>query len=409
MKQLVVTIIIGLALIGSVLAVSIPENSYKVNVSLVNQKPDPAQPGEIIEVRFKFENAGSNRADSLQVELVPKYPFSLLPGDTALQNVGSLQSHQTAENGLIVKYKLRVDDNAVEGDTPLTLRYRIGSDAWIQPKDFKISVKTLESILYVTSVDTVPNSIAPGGVGKIVIHFKNLADSFLQNVKTTLDLRGVPLAPIGSSNVNIMDKVDASENAQVEFTVMAEAGAASKVYKVPFELSYNDDLGIKYATNNTVGIVIGGVPDLGVTIDTSKIVSSGTSGKVVLKFVNKGPVDIKFMNIKVDDTDQVSVIGSPEAYIGNIDSDDFETQDFTLYVGNVKDDQVIIPIDMSYKDANYNDYHEKKELSLRVYSSSDAQKYGLLNGSPSYGMIITIAIVVIGIAGYYFYRKRKKK
>ncbi|MBI4439724.1 hypothetical protein HY638_02020 [Candidatus Woesearchaeota archaeon] len=408
MRKAILLVLVLFLAASAYATITVPETSYKINATLVNQQPDPAQPGEIVEIRFKFENSGSERAESITVELLPKYPFSLLPGDSAQKSIGSLQGRQVGENGAIVKYRLKVDENAVEGENDLTVRYRIGTGGWITPKDFEISIRTFNAVLYVSDVDSQPGSIAPGGTGVVTITYRNLADSLLQNIVTRLDLKNVPIAPIHSSNAKTIEKIPALSTGKAEFTLMAEAGAKSKVYKIPFELSYNDELGTKYAINDTLGVVVGGVPDIAATIDTSSIVNSGSKGSVVIKFVNRGAVDTKFMTVKLEDTDKIKVIGNSEAYIGNIDSDDFETEEFTVYVEGTEDGYVSLPIVLSYKDANNNDYYEKKDLPIKVYTSSEASKYGLGNGNSNTGIIITLLIVAAGVAGYYYYRKRKK-
>ncbi|HLC64519.1 MAG TPA: COG1361 S-layer family protein [Candidatus Nanoarchaeia archaeon] len=407
MKRILLVVLIGLAAAVSAYGTTtVPSTSYKINISLVNQEPDPVEPGGIVEVRFKVENAGADKANNILVELLPKYPFSILPGDSAQRSIGSLQARQVGENGVIVKYKLKVDESAVEGENDLTLRYKIDSGGWITPKDFSIAIRTFDSILYVVDVDSVPRAISPGGVGKITIKYKNLADSLIRNVKTKIDLSSVPFAPVQSSNVKVIEEIPALSSAEVEFSVMAEAGAQSKAYKIPLELSYNDELNTRYATNDTIGLVIGGVPELAINIEESEIVRSGTSGKIVIKFVNRGPVDIKFMNIRLEDKDNVKVIGPKEAYIGNIDSDDFETEEFNIYVEN--GESVAIPFEISYKDANNNDYSEKMELPITVYSASEAQKYGLANGNSSIGIFIAFLIVALGVGGYLYYKRKKK-
>ena len=52
-------------------------DSYRIKATLVNQEPDPAGPGEIVDVRFKFENKGGENAEDITAELLPDYPFSL--------------------------------------------------------------------------------------------------------------------------------------------------------------------------------------------------------------------------------------------------------------------------------------------------------------------------------------------
>ena len=60
----------------------------------------------------------------------------------------------------------------------------------------------------------------------------------------------------------------------------------------------------------------------------------------------------------------------------------------------------------TYKD-NYNkEYTDSVMIPLKIYSSGEAKKLGLVVSSTGYGSIILIIILAAG--GYYYYRKRKK-
>ena len=63
-----------------------------VSVSQVNQDPYPAIAGEIVDIYLGIENIGGESAGNLIVELEPEYPFSLVPGEPAVQNLGTIKS-----------------------------------------------------------------------------------------------------------------------------------------------------------------------------------------------------------------------------------------------------------------------------------------------------------------------------
>jgi len=91
-----------------------PSSIQDIAVNLISQKPDPAEPGKYVDVRFKFDNNGTGEARDVEAEIIIEYPFSLDPGRNAIKKLGTLQSRQKGDVGVIAKYKLRVDENAVE-------------------------------------------------------------------------------------------------------------------------------------------------------------------------------------------------------------------------------------------------------------------------------------------------------
>ena len=380
-----------------------------VRVSFVNQEPDPAEPGKYVDVRFKFENNGSDQAKDVVIELLPEYPFSLDPGKSAVKKLGALHARQLGETAVIIKYKLRIDKNVVEGENELKLRYKFDGYDWIEPDNFNINIQTHDAILAVDAVSIDKKTLEPGSSGIVKIKLANKADSILKNIKVTLGLGDLPLVPIDSTNEKSIYKIDSRQSYEFEFKVLAKPNADSGVYNVPLSVSYLDELGKSYLKNVTIGLTIGAKPDLSITLDDSEIYESGKSGEIFVKIVNKGVTDIKFMNIKLMPSDNYRILSNEEVYIGNIDSDDYETADFELFIGGSKEKKVSLPVVLEYKDANNNDFKERIELTLDLYSASEAKKFGLKKGNGFVGNLVIVVIVVAGLFIYRKWRKHKKK
>ena len=299
------------------------EDWYSIRVALVNQEPDPVEPGKYVDVRFKIENRGSKNAEDVILELIPKYPFSIDKKDDAIKEVGSVYGRQIGNLGSIVKFRVRVDENAVEGENILKLKYKVDKGDWVELDDFKITIRTKDALLVVSSI--TPKSISQGKATPVIIGLKNLGDSWLRNIEAKLNLNGVPIAPVDSSSEKVIREIMGREEKNLTFELMAEGDADSKVYKIPLEMNYVDNVGIKYYKNISVGMVVGSEPDLSVLIDSATIYSSGQKGKVVVKFVNKGATDIKFLNARLEKSGGDDVLSSREVYVGSGGSCDFET------------------------------------------------------------------------------------
>ncbi len=392
-----------------------------VNITLISQTPDPVEPGQYVDLRFKVENWGSETVEDIELELLAKFPFSLEPGESSFQSIGSLQGRQTGKKGVIVKFRLKVDEEAVEGENEIELKYTTGEfpgSVLLEP--FIVNVQTHDAIIAVESVESSPNKIAPGQEGLLTIEIKNMADSLLKEVKATLNVREIqatstsvttteyPFTPIGSSNEKTLAMLKPGATEDIQFRLIADPDAESKIYRVPLLLEYSDELGANYSKSLIVGMIIGDEPDLVVNLDSSTIRTSGQRGTVTLRFVNKGTNNIKFAYIGLEEKDDYEIIGAKNVYIGQIDSDDYETVDFELYVPKT-DSDVALHLSVEYKDANNQDYSTNIQVPIVLYNAAEAKRYGLVQGNSGLGFFIIVLIVAAGLFVYWRWKKKKKK
>ena len=227
MKKEMLFTIIFLLLVSVVSAAS--EQPY-LGATIMKYEPQPAQPGKYVTVYVKLENTGTADAKNVVLQVQPQYPFSLNPEKINEQFVGILGPG----NVYIAEFKLKVDEKAVEGTNKLTVRYNLDEkqQTWAQ-QDLDISIQTQNVVLSVDSITTEPEEIIPGSIGTIKIRVKNLADSFLSNIKVSLDLSSDTLlfAPINSASEKNLYQLNAGASNEFEFPIIAYPNTAAGVYK----------------------------------------------------------------------------------------------------------------------------------------------------------------------------------
>ena len=414
MKKIILLVMVILSVMLAGIAKAQIDTSYggyspNILASLSKQEPDPVEPGRIVEVSFKLDNNGT-AANNVVFEVLPQYPFSLLPAEDSANYVGTLGASQYGKQTMIAKYKLKVAQDAPDDTYQIKARYKYNNfDSWITVDTFKINVQTRDAIIAVDKVETTPTVTAPGEQTKLKLELKNYATSLLKNIKIILNLDDIgqgipPFSPIGSTNEKIVPYMNPQDKVPIEFNLLVSADAVSKAYKVPLSIKYSDRLNNNFSKTNTITIMVGDAPELEVALERTDVYTSGASGSVVFRLVNKGVPDIRFLNVKVLQNDNVKVIGADEVYIGKLDSDDFSTAEFKVYAtgkGSVK-----IPAQVTYRDTNNNNYNYTRDVELKLYSSSQAKSFGLKKSSSLLWIVLT---AIAAAAGYYFYRKKKSK
>ena len=76
-----------------------------ITVSLINQDPDPAIAGDLLEIRLGVENIGGLSVNDLNIELVPEYPFGLVSGEDGLEKINTIRGNQDENEMQKIKFK----------------------------------------------------------------------------------------------------------------------------------------------------------------------------------------------------------------------------------------------------------------------------------------------------------------
>ena len=102
------------------------------------------------------------------------------------------------------------------------------------------------------------------------------------------------------------------------------------------------------------------------------------------------------------------ILSNKRVYLGNSDSDDFETAEFDI-VANKKTNQegVNLLIEATYKDAFNKEFKEEKTIPLDIFSSLKAKNYNLIPSSNFLNIIVYIIIIVFIYSVYKDWRKEK--
>lgn len=407
MKKFILLMIIMLLTVTSVAAVT--ESGNYVRTTLLSQVPDRVEPGNYVDIRVKIENVQASTVEDLEVQLLPEYPFSLDSGEPALKRYGTVGGGNYGEDAIIAKWRVRVDENAVEGDNDLKIRYRVAGNEWVQPSPLQVSVKTVDAILNVKSISTIPERPSQGEEFTLNIELENQADTFFRNLKLTLDSDTV--IPLASTNEKRLKIIQAGESENVSFDLITKGDADSVIYTLPLEIVYYDNEGSAFTKNVSFGMVITQEPKLITNVDSSEIVTTGQRGEVSLSISNLGVDEVKFVTVTMQDTDEYEVLGNREIYLGNIDSDDFETATYQVYMtGNAQN--VPLVATLTYQDGLNREYMQEVTLALPLYTRSEAAKLGLVpRGNPvtAYiGFSILLFVAVFWFAMFKDLRGRKR-
>ncbi|MEA2038107.1 MAG: COG1361 S-layer family protein [Nanoarchaeota archaeon] len=423
-------IAIFLVVIVSALTVNAEiSDTAAISISLVNQDPDPAIAGDVVEIRLGVENKGGQAVEDLIIGVVEEYPFEMLSGYDTIQTVGTIGAWQNEENMKIVKFKVRVDRDATAGQYELKIKeYEQGFEGTGKQKSLSIDVKNTENaeVIHIDKTTLVPGKETP-----LKFTVNNVGNAPLRNLRFNWENEDKIILPVGSDNTRYINYVEIGESAELEYLVIADTNADPGLYELDLHLTYDDPIsGADTEISTIAGIYVGGETDFDVAF------SESSAGETSFSIANIGSNPAFSVSVIIPEQKGWRVTGSNSVIIGNLNKGDYTVASFSLKSASSiafertdsKDIQKRLEeraktqsseklnIQVAYTDTRGERNIIEKELSLSPGNLVSSMPEGMVgrpgakaqnSSSKLTGYIIVLAIVIIGITIYSRYKKKK--
>ncbi len=383
----------------------IPEETAFLVVSLVNQNPEPAAPGETVELKLRLENKGAKPAEDAIFEILPRYPIIVAESEKT-KKAGTILGRQTGTEAVLVRFFLTIDTASGTGLSPVSIRYRTASSpGWtVMPDAFNVSISQRDLPVSVTSIMQEPEALVPGEKAAIRLTLANFGSGDALSIRARLNLtESMPIAAYNSTNEAFIPIIKAKGSSAVSFSIITSPDAKSALYKIPLYLSYSDKSGKNYTTSlQSFGIIIGSAPKFFATVINDGVLKFNSRQKVTIELVNSGFGDVKLLTAKLARSDYYDIISQETTYIGDLDAGDSETIAFDVIPRQAGP----FLLELDFSDALNKHYQKNIEVPVKVYTSRETSRLGI-EKSNGKGILIIIVIVALGLLAYRKLRKRK--
>ena len=358
-----------------------------VDITLINQDPATAQPGEYVDMKFKISNQGIESAEDTSVELVESFPFSLDPDVSANRELGDMRGAAIGDDSYIVEYRVRVDENAVESENEISLKYTTGDDDFSVTRDFDISVDDVGTDFELSAGKVSASSIP--------VNLDNIGDKSAESVHVILpDQSGINKEGL---ETQVVGSMDSGENKEVDFAVSNISVGSS--YR--FEIHYTDGNGVRRELVRNIDI--GTIPVNPVQVT----VQSANPSETTFAVSNTGGEQISSVITQLQD-ENVNVSGSRTQVLGNLNSGDYTLATFDLESSEIS----TVDMEVSYTDSS--DIRRNSVESITLPDSTSGGTTSTVssdeedgNSSMTYILIGLGGLVLVGV--YALYRRRKGK
>ncbi|MBD3247648.1 hypothetical protein GF378_03465 [Candidatus Pacearchaeota archaeon] len=254
-----------------------------------------------------------------------------------------------------------------------------------------------------------PDPVEQGDVVEVRFKVENTGTATLDDVELKL-LPSYPFTIYSGTATRNIGKLKSSltgaDAAIIDYKLRVDKDAAEGENEIELEVNTGTMTKTYDDGEFMIDIEQYNVPELNVYIKENNILQPNTKGTIAIEVANVDLGDVEFLQMTLLPSEDYKLLSSSDyVYIGNVDSDDTDSEDFEIYVKDVEDGEVSVPIKIEYQDSNEKEYEKTIDLKFSVYSSRDLKKYGLKE--TNYTGIIILAILAIIV--YFYWRRKNRK
>jgi hypothetical protein len=412
-KKIVVATFFSVLLISSLFAApaSAAVGGANLKVTVIGTNPYPAKIGEYLTLTIQVENVGGDKAENVDIEIVPQYPFSLDSEANAMQNVGVLNPGRTATK----EFHLFVDKNAQKGVRSIDIRTKTGKDdPWSEKSfDIRIGTETFNSkgTVELKEVVSDPKAFMPGDRGTITVTLTNTATTPTVTIDgsdfdTNARIQAAVLRPL-SDGIIVLDApyedmglLGPGNSITLTFNVKVAEDAAEGTHNLELAIEGNS---FDYNSRKNIPLK---VDSSNVRVIPSKELQL-VNGESTLEFdvANTHPNEFNSVSIKPE-AEGVRFYPA-EYFIGPMTPDELFTIEFNAVADNSSDSgrETYEPINLTLSASYVNgiNKHENIVSNMSIQSVEETQ------GSSSTMLITGLLLIVVIAAGVLVYRKKQNK
>jgi hypothetical protein len=226
-------------------------DACNLKVTLLNQDPYPANPGDYVKVVFQVAGVGNSNCRGEIFELNPSYPFSLDENESAVRTLETMNYSDDYNTNWIIPYTLRIDKNALDGEAEIKVVYRFKNwdPAYSINQKFNITIQNSQTNFdaVIQDISGSDVSIAIANIGKyaanaVIVKIPE-QDSFI-----TKDVSGQMVGNLDSGDYTVVGFSLSQKMGQMIRTTAKTSDSQPSVVNtssntLKFDIYYTDNIG----------------------------------------------------------------------------------------------------------------------------------------------------------------------
>ncbi|MFH1228852.1 MAG: hypothetical protein V1678_00310 [Candidatus Aenigmatarchaeota archaeon] len=351
------------------------------------------RPSSIATITVTAANTGVELTNAMINATPGPYVKILSGGQTVLGPIAVAESSQTP-------ISIKIDENAPSTSSYvyLDVSYYTGSSNY--QKTIYIPVTIVRSPEIQIANVNFSGKIEVGKTIDMTFDLKNVGMGDSKDLTLSLGRNSNFIVPESSGEIFI-STLAKSESKSITIPLTVSPGSSIGTSTIPINLYYYDETRSNvFNETKEIGVLITGVYNFIVTPESQDVLAKGTSGTLTVKIANAGDQAAKFIILKSAASSNFDI--SPTTiYIGNMNSDDYDSEKLLLKVGSIEPGTYPVSFQISYKDLFGNGYNEVFSVNVKI--SSEAE-YSSSNATQS-PLPILVALIIVAIVFIVLYKK----
>tara|TARA_Y100000296_G_C5143252_1_gene242284 strand:+ start:304 stop:1110 length:807 start_codon:yes stop_codon:yes gene_type:complete len=209
-----------------------------LEVSMINQDPYPAIPGEYVKIIFQVSGISDEKCGQIDVELLEKYPISFDEASDSTITFRSGIYEKDFGAFLTAPFKVRVDENALDGDIPIEIKTKTGFTSGSIIKQFLLNIQDskVDFEVHVKDYDHNTNTIT--------FEILNIGKNDVEAL--TVEIPKQENIEIKGPNRNIVGDIDSNEFSTADFEAIMKNG------EVKINIIYTDNIDVRRIIKKSV-------------------------------------------------------------------------------------------------------------------------------------------------------------
>ncbi len=296
------------------------------SIGIATVKPTELLPGETKTLTLTMQNMGSYDAKGITLNFEDNQYISVVGSSSvSLYSLGGWSSKD-------VTIMVHVAKGAPSGiyAIPVTCTFDQYYSEGGQSVTETMPEVTYSIVLQVTQgaiidiADIVPSELVPGEGTELQFTITNIGNAPLQDLIFSWTEADGVILPVSSDNTKYIDSIEVGESTEVTYTVVADVNAEAGLYQLDLTVEFEDERGGSRSMSTTAGIIIGGGTDFDVTF------SESSSAQTSFFVANTGNNPAYSVTVRIPEQDNFNVQGSKASIIGNLDKGDYTIVSFEV-------------------------------------------------------------------------------